>query len=1120
MFGQLTRSLAFFCLLCLGLAAQAAAQVNTASLTGLVTDPAGASAANATVRAKNNATNVEYTATTDASGYYNFASLPVGAYTIAVEAQGFKKAVSEKTVLEVGQKARLDIALTVGAVSETVNIAATAQLLTTQEAATGGVVENKLITDLPLSARNWDDLLGLVAGVQNDRYTEEGGGTSAGRTGGANVHGVRSLQNNFVLDGVDNNSISTNVQELTTQVARPSVDSIQEFKVSTNPYNAENGRSPGAVISVTTRGGSNQFHGTLYEFHRNRVFDANNFLLNRLNRDKPQHIQNQFGGNLGGPVVKDRAFFFFNYEGTRIRKGVTRPGNVPLPNEIAGDFSAAAAAANRTTYAPLVDRVGDCIPLVGGVAQPFPNNQIPARCLDPVALRLLGLTPRPNLAPSTGPLNVLNYIRTPSIIDETDSYTGRGDWQLSPRDSLFVRYTNSDRFRFVPGTFGGIIDGTSTSAFGRLFMKAQSAAIGWNRTIGSRMVNEFRLGWGRNDSRAVQDPFGLNTLAEVGIRGVADSPTYSGGVPGLNISGRGGTPTIGGTAGGTTRLGSPDFLPKFQVTNQFQWADTVSVSFGAHQMKFGVDLRAPMRNIYLDVPGLRGTLTFDGQRTGIGLADFLLGYPSGAQLSNLAVVDTRLWMLSGFFQDDWKVTPRLTVNLGLRYDFATWPYDGADRMTNFDPATGRTFTPANSPFGRSLIQADRNNFAPRVGFAYQATDRTVVRAGYGRFYMLFERAGSEDQMALNLPFFVNNVVGVTNTSTTAANIRLRTGFNLSLDPNTILNDPTRLAQVRLRAVAPDAVNPSVDQWNLGIQRQLPWEMAVTFDYVGTKGTHLSILRNLNQQLFNADGTGTGTIPFPAFGPIELRENVGNSVYHGAELTLEKRFSSGLSFRGAYTYSKSLDGGLEHLFSGGSNSFLQNSRNLRSQRGRSDSDYRQRLVLSYVYELPFGKGRGYLTEGAASHLLGGWRVSGLSNMRTGRPFTIFASANNGLVGNRGGLANALGDCLRDGSLPSGDRNVDRWFDTSAYAVPTPARLGSCGRNTLDGPGLVNFDFSLARAFEYFGEGRRLEFRWELFNLFNTPQFGLPSNNLSSGDVGRISSLAGDPRVMQFALKFVF
>ncbi|MBA3257359.1 MAG: TonB-dependent receptor [Pyrinomonadaceae bacterium] len=1145
-----------FCLLLLhlSLAVQGAAQVNTASLTGLITDPAGASLPNASVRVKNKATTVASSSATDDSGYYNFASLPVGAYTLEVELPGFKKAVHENVNLEVGQKARVDFSLEVGAVTETVSISAAPPTLSIQEATPGGVVENRMITDLPLSSRNWDDLLRGVPGVQADRYTEQGGGTANGRTGGANVHGVRSLQNNFVLDGVDNNSISENVQELTTQVARPSVDSIQEFRVSTNPYSAENGRSPGALISVTTKGGGNEFHGTVYDFLRNRVFDANNFFQNRAGAEKPPHVQNQYGGNLGGPIYlprfgeggpslysgKNRAFFFFNYEGTRIRKGVTRLGNVPLANEIRGDFSSAAGTANRVNYARIFDRVGDCrarVPSAFNADGSFINNQIPAACLDPLAQRVLGLLPAPNVVPGSGPLNLSNFLRAPGIVDDTDSYTTRVDYQANSTNSIFVRYTYSDRFRYVPGIFGGIVDGTGSSANGRLFMKGQSAAIGWTRTINARMVNEFRFGWGRNNSIATQDPFGLNTLAELGFRGVQDSPVYSGGIPGISISARGGTLVLGGQSG-FDRLGSPDFLPKSQKTNQFQWADTLSIASGAHQIKLGVDVRGPMRNIYLDVPGLRGSFGFDGNRTsnpnppagapatGIGLADFLLGYPSAAQLTNLAVVDARLKMYSVFFQDDWKITPKLTLNLGVRYDYATWPYEGADRMTNLDPTTGLRFTLANSSFGRGLVKPDKNNLAPRLGMVYQLTPETVVRAGYGRFYMLFERAGSEDQLALNLPFLVNNVVSAANSNVTANNIRLQTGFNLSLDPSAV--NPTT---VRLRAVNPESVNPSIDQWNIGIQRLLPGNMVATLDYVGTKGTHLSTLRNLNQQTFNANGTGTGIIPYPTLGPIEFRDNGGNSNYHGGELTLEKRFSRGLSFRGAYTYAKSIDESQEHLAAGGTGSFTQNAYNRRERRGPSDFDIRHHLAGSYIYELPLGRGRTHFNEGALAHVFGGWRISGTAGFRSGRPFTIRAGNNDTPIGGPrgGGLVSAFADCLRDGTLSKDDRSIDRWFYTTAYATPTAlnpttntvqARLGNCGRNTLRGPGITNFDFALARTFDYFGEGRALELRWELFNMFNTPQFGLPERNVNSSAFGRITTLAGDARVMQFALKFNF
>src|SRR5215471_3919333 len=742
-------------LICIALSAPSMAQVQNASLTGLVADPSGAVVRSAMVTIKNSATNVTFTQETDASGYYFFPALPIGAYTVSVEMAGFKKAL-HNVVLEVGQRGRDDFHLEVGGITEVVEVESAASALETQQSSPSTVVQNRMILELPLSLRNWDDLLQMVPGVAGDRYTEQGGSTAAGRTGGVNVHGVRSLQNNFLLDGVDNNTFSENVQELSTQTVHESVDAIEEFKVVTDPYSPEFGRSPGAAVTVVTKSGSNQIHGAGWEFLRNDKFDAADFFLNRSGAQKAKNRQNQFGGNLGAPIVKDRLFGFFNYEGTRIIRGQTRLTNVPTDSERAGDFSSAAGALLGVTYSPIFDNVGDCmqkVPSAFSASDPlgathFANNKIPSACLDPVAQKIAGLIPEPNLVPGSGPLNTNNYLRVPALLDNTDGYTARGDAQVNSNQHLYVRYVYSNRFRFVPGAFGGIIDGTGTSAFGRQFLKAHSAAIGYNWILNSRTLNEFRFGWGRNNSFASQDPFGLNTLASIGILGVQDNPIYSGGLPGLSINAGGGVPQPA-AGGGLRRLGSPDFLPKFQKTNQFEESDTLSLTSGTHQFKFGVDLHLPMRNIYLDVPGLRGSWSFDGRFTGqpgngIPWADFLLGYPQSAQLTNLHVTDARLWMAAFFFQDDWKATRKLTVNYGMRYDYSTWPYEGSGQVTNLDPSTGQIITPANSTFGDGLVKPDKNNFAPRLGLAYQAAEGWVIRAGYGHFYQLFERVGSED----------------------------------------------------------------------------------------------------------------------------------------------------------------------------------------------------------------------------------------------------------------------------------------------------------------------------------------------------------------------------------------
>ncbi len=1085
------------CALSFALAAAAAAQINTASLTGQVKDPSDAAISGAVVTAKNQTTNLERSTRSDVSGYYSFPSLPVGIYQVRVEVKGFERSVRELT-LETAQRGRADFTMAVGSVESAISVEAVAPQLSPQDAALSSVVDNNYVSQFPLLLRSWDDLMSLVAGVQGNRYTEQGGGTSFGRTGGFNVHGVRSLQNNFILDGIDNNSISENVQELTTQVVRPSVDSIQEFRIITNPYAAEYGRSPGAAISVTTKGGTNQYHGLLYEYLRNRRLDAADFFSNRNNLGKPQNVQNQFGGNVGGPLKKDKLFAFFDYEGTRIRRGVSRITTTPLANERAGNFGAG--------YPAIYD------PLNG---QPFAGNRIPETRIDPVAAKVMALFP----APANPALAVNNFARNAGLMDDNGRYSGRIDWQPTSKDSVFARYSYSSRDRFIPGNFGGIADGTSSSALGRQNLTAHGIALGWTRPVTASLVNEFRAGFARNNSFAAQEPFGANKVSDI-IPGVPSDPAFDGGVSRISFTGF------------NTFIGSPDFLPKFQVTQQFQFSDTVTFISGAHQFKFGADLRAPLRNNYLDVPGTRGQMNFDriftcqrnasGQcvaNTGLSYADFLLGYVQQAQLTNLYLVDQRLHMFSFFLQDDYKLTPRLTLNLGLRYDFATPAMEARNRLANFNPAGAGSlnFGQDGSVGDRALVNADNNNFAPRVGIAFQVTPGMVVRAGYGIFYSLFDRIGSEDQLSLNPPNLINNNISLASTST-APLFLLRNGF-----PADFL-DPTRLdyRRVRIRAANPDSPNAYVQQWSFGIQRQLPARLFVDVNYVGTKSTHLNTLRNYNQPI-------NGVLPYPGFGQIEYRDPLGNGVYHGMDLTLERRFAAGFAFRAAYTLSKSIDNTAEHLAVGGSNSFSQNGRDFGSWRGLSDYDVRNRFVMSYIYELPFGKGKPLVSRGPLAYIVGGFRTSGALTLSDGRPLTVFAGGNNSSIdiGLQQALPNVVG-------TPLMLRNVDCWFyaskngacrtlapgATDAFVAPAPGVFGNAGRNTLTSPGTKVFDFALHRQFTL-SESSALEFRWEVFNLTNTTQFGYPDRgNINSSSVATITTLAGDARIMQFALRLKF
>jgi hypothetical protein len=1061
-------------LLALAAPRAAFAQVDRATVSGVVKDSGGAVVAGATVTVTNLATNVASQQTTTETGSYLVVNLIPGQYRIDVELTGFKKR-SQTVTLEVGQRARVDMPLEVGNFAETVDVAGASPILKTSEAALGSVIPEIQVANLPLAIRNWDDLLALVPGVQGDRYTEQGGGTSFGRTGGINVHGARALQNNFLLDGVDNNSISENVQELTTQVSRPSVDAIQEFKVVTSPYSAEYGRSPGAAVSVSTKSGTNLIRGTGYEYFRNDSMDSTDFFTKRAGATKPANDQNQFGGNLGGPVIKNTAFFFGDYEGTRITRGVTRLTKVPTADERAGIFTSA---------------IKD--PVTG---LNFDNNRIPSDRIDPYAAAIIALVPLPNQPGAN------NFFRAPDLLDNSDRLLGRMDWHPSVKDSIFGRYIYSNRKRQIPGAFGGVIDGTGTSAFGNQTIKTNAMVGGWTRILSSAMVNEFRISWSQSTSDAVHQAFGLAPPAAATIPGAISDPTVAGGLPGITIDGG----YFGGS--GLGRIGSPDFLPKFQHTNQFEFINTLSLLKGNHAFKFGGDIIAPMANQYLDVPATRGALRFRGSFSGNPMADYLLGYVTDLQLSNVWVVEQRHWASMFFAQDDWKVNSKLSLNLGLRYDFITPALEASNAQTNFDPSGGGSllFAGSGSLEKRGLVKPDTNNFAPRVGAVYKLDEKTLIRGGWGIFYNLFDRVGSEDQLALNLPGLVNKTITQTSGSPV---FLLRQGFPANflavpnLDPNA-----GQLKAVRLRAVTNDAPKTTINQASFGMQREILTGMVLSADFIYTRGTNLASLVNLNQPLPNAAGNNAlGALPYPNFGFIEWRAQNGKSNYKGLDLGVEKRYSKGYAFGVSYTIGDSKDNTSEQLTTQGSNAFPQNSRDFGPWYGPSDYDVRHRLTTNFVVDLPLGK----------NVFTRDWVASGVWAWRSGRPFTVNQSGNN--VGtNMTGLPNLVGD-------PKGPETVDQWFNIAAFQAVTSGTFGNELRNRLRGPTWQSVDLTIQRRLK-FTDRVAATLRWDIFNLFNTTNLGLPNRNIpniggTDATFGTITSLAGDPRIMQLAVRLTF
>jgi hypothetical protein len=1094
------------------------AQVNTGSLSGLVTDPSAAGVAKAPVTLKSKETGYSRSTQSGTDGAYSLADLPIGTYSLTVEAPGFSE-VEEQVEVGVGERKRLDLHLTVGAANQTIQVTESAVNLSLDDASIGTLVTNDIISDTPLYLRNWDDLLRTVPGVQINRYTNQSGATSAGRTGSFNVNGVHSLQNNFILDGIDNNTFSENAQELSTESAHPSVDVIYEFNVITNPYSAEYGRSPGAVVSVNTRSGSNNIHGSAYEYVRNQYFDSFDYFTKQTTSVKPQDNQNQFGGSLGGPIVHDRLFGFFNYEGTRIKQGLSRISTVPLDNERIGDFSPQAAAnAGVAPYATVYNLTTCAPPYTAANCKPLVNNSFqsdPTAHIDTAVAKLMALFPQPNdkQGGATYP-EFNNYARTGAATDFNNSYNGRVDWTPSQNNTIFGRYNYFSRTRSIPGYFGGLADGTGTSAWGDQALKGHSLVLGWTHIFSPHIINDFRFGWVRNFSYAQQQPFDLSQTAGDFVPGIPDNPAIGGGVPLTAFNNH-------------TYLGSPDYLPKRQIPMLYQYNDTLSWTKGAHNLKFGTTVYLPMRNIFQDEPGTRGDLTFTGVFSGLGnttgitdYADGLFGATQSTQLTNVFFVDQRIWMASGFAEDDWKITPRLTLNLGLRYDFATPPLEGKNQMANFDPTGSGSLVLATSGSlsQRALVKPNKTNFGPRFGASYALDDKTVLRAGYGVYYTLFERFGSEDELALNPPFLINK----TPSSNTVPVLTPEVGFPSNfLDPSTI--NLNALQNFHVRAVNPVADVPMIQQWSAGIQRQIGSKWLAEVDYVGTKSTHLDLIYDYNQPII-AGGVSTQVQPYANFGQVEYTSPIGYGNYNGFQASLSRSMSNGLSVHAAYTYSRSLDDSPEELEnnSGGA----PNGRNNSAWYGPSDFDVPHRVSLSYVYELPFGRGKSMLNSGPLSWVLGNWRTSGVYTFYSGPPFTASWGNESSLL-DPYGYATAVPNVIGKVSYV---RKTSCWFYSSqnsacapesggradAFADPGNFVIGNGSRNSLRGPQTQAFDAALIKNVPIY-ESLKGELRWEVFNVANHPLFAPPSGDVSNGSAAQISSLSGDPRVMQFAFR---
>ena len=1094
----------------------AQAQVNTGSLSGQITDSSGAAVSGAQVSIVDPSTGYTRTEKSQPDGQYQMPNLPIGVYTLSVSAPGFD-VEKESVTINVGARARADLHMRVGSESQTVQVTAQDNALARDDASISSIVTQDTITETPLFLRNWDDLLRVVPGVQINRYTNQAGSTAAGRTGDFNVNGVHSLQNNFILDGIDNNTFSENVQELSTEAAHPSVDVIAEFNVITNPYSAEYGRAPGAVVSVNTRSGTNQIHGTAYEYVRNQFFDAFDYFSKQSLKAKAEDNQNQFGGSLGGPILRNRLFFFGNYEETRIKQGVSRVATVPLDNERVGNFSPAAAAADGISPYPTIYDPTTCSTpynLKSGGCQPYPNNQIPSSQIDSSVSALMALFPEPNFKNGAANYPELNnYSRTGALTDFNGSLDTRVDWTASPVDTVFARFNYFNRTRDIPGYFGGLADGSATSAWGNQILKGASLVLGWTRVLSPTMVNDFRFGWVRDYSFAEQQPFTLSQNASQFVPGIPDNPAIGGGVPLTAFTNK-------------TFLGSPDYLPKQQVPMLYQYVDTLSWTHGNQTLKVGANLYAPMRNLFQDEPGTRGDLTFTGIFTGLSYADGLIGATEYTQLTNVFFVDQRMWMASGYVEDDWKATPRLTLNLGLRYDFNTPAYEGQNRMANFNPAGvgSLVFAKSGSLYDRTLVHPNTTDFAPRIGVSFALDNNTVLHAGFGMYYTGLERIGSENQLAENPPNLINKTLASNSHPVLKPSVGFPSNF---LNPSTI--NFNQLQNFHIRSENPNLAPPTVKQWSVGIQRQVGPDWLAELDYVGTHSSNLDVLRNYNQVLISGNQVVTsasapgGTVPYADFGQVEYMDSIGRGNYDGLQASLVRAMKNGLSVRAAYTYSHALDNAPEELESNSGDA--PNGRNNYAWYGNADFDVRNRISATYVYLFPFGRGRAMLQHGPASWILGDWQTSGVYTYYSGHPFTANWGSESSLL-DAYGFATAVPNVAAPVHYL---KSQECWFydnlnpnckstgnASTPYTDPGKYNIGNSGRNTLVGPPTDLFDFALIREIPITNRWSS-EFRWEVFNLANHAVFGQPSGNVSNSSAAAITTLSADPRVMQFALR---
>ena len=1073
------------------------------SVSGLVTDPSMAPVSGVRITLVHQETNKTRSVTSDGKGEFVISSLPLGSYRLEAERAGYRKHV-QNLVLQVNQDLRIEVALHLGSVKETVVVTGTPALLRTRSAALGAVIGNRQILGLPLDGRNFFELSLLLPGVVP---AAPGSAGSVRGDFAININGAREDSNHFLLDGVYNGD-----PKLNGVGVNPPVDAIQEFEVLTSTYDASFGRNAGGQVSVVLKSGTNQLHGSVYEFLRNKSLNARNFFA-PPNEADPQYQRNQFGFSLGGPVRKDRTFFFSDYEGRRVREGITRGAVVPTLQERSGDFSQTFDPEGRlrviydpetTQSNPNFDPLGpddpDNLPLI---RDPFPGNIVPADRQHSVGRAIAALYPEPNRAAAPQ-----NFVSSPSLRDRDDHFDARLDHSLGQSTELAFRYSLADQALFEP--FSGPLFATVPGYGTDVPRRGQNLILSGIHTISPVLLHEVRAGFNRVAAGAFHENMGRSVNRSVGLPELSSNPRDFG----LSFI----------TVSGFSPLGDEFNNPQHSVSNTFQLLDQATYSHGRHLLKFGFGFLALQQNAFRDVQS-RGFLNFLGSTgdepedkltdivlglTGDPVADLLLGRPAltgGARVDNHQHLRTESY--SFYVHHNYQMRPDFTLTAGIRYEYNSPPVDAEDRANVYDPARQALVPVGSDGIPRSGYRADRNNWGPRVGIAWAPGNKsTVLRTGYGIYYDQAALAPGE-ALYFNAPFFDFRIY--------CSPLIFEQCPPLTLDdpfPEFFaVSVPSALAFQR------DLRSPYVQHWNLNIQQQLGDRRVLEVAYVGSKGTKLLTARDINQPRPSAQQRNPR--PVPQFADINLLESRSNSTYHAFQVRFQQHVHRGLSVLAAYTWSKSLDDASSFFSSAGDPNFPQDSGNVRAERGRSNFDLRHRLSVSYSYDLPIGRRGAVLNRlGWLSTLLGDWQTHGILTFQSGRPFTVALLPEND---NSNTGRSILGFGANDRPDRVGDARLDhptaeRWFNTDAFSIPPRGRFGNSGRNILEGPGLQTINLSLLKNI-VLKEGWTFQLRAETFNLFNRANFDLPDIFVGSPTFGRILS-ARNPRRIQFGLKLLF